>query len=108
MESSRRPNRARAFSAHEWLIAYRYLKAKRSEGGVSAMTIISIIGIAIAVFALIATLSVRTGFRSEFMATVLGANAHISLYSGIYRAADGRNSTSIRGFEALSRRPSRG
>ena len=102
MESSMKAKGAGAFSTHEWLIAYRYLKAKRSEGGVSAMTVISIVGIAIAVFALIATLSVRTGFRSEFMATVLGANAHISVYSGIYRAADGRNSTTIRGFEALS------
>lgn len=91
-----------AFSAFEWMIAYRYLKSKRSEGGVSTMTIISVVGITIAVFALVATLSVRTGFRSEFMSTVLGANAHISVYSGIYTAADGRKSTSIRDYDNLT------
>lgn len=92
---------ARPFSPFEWMIAYRYLKSKRSQGGVSAMTIISVIGITIAVFALVATLAVRTGFRSEFMATVLGANAHISLYSGIYTTEEGQKSTSILGFENL-------
>ena len=93
---------ARAFSSFEWMIAYRYLKSKRSEGGVSAMTVISVVGITIAVFALVATLSVRTGFRSEFMATVLGANAHVSVYSGIYTSEDGRKTTSILGYENLS------
>ncbi len=91
-----------AFSLFEWMIAYRYLKSKRSEGGVSAMTVISVVGIIIAVFALVATLSVRTGFRSEFMATVLGANAHVSVYSGIYTAADGTKSTAIRGYGNLA------
>lgn len=93
---------APAFSKFEWLIALRYLKSKRSEGGVSAMTIISVLGITIAVFALVATLSVRTGFRSEFMATILGANAHISVYSGIYTSQDGRKSTAISGYDKLS------
>lgn len=94
---------APAFSKFEWLIALRYLKSKRSEGGVSAMTIISVLGITIAVFALVATLSVRTGFRSEFTATILGANAHISVYSGIYTSQDGRKSTAISGYEILSK-----
>ncbi len=95
---------ARAFSGYEWLIAYRYLKSRRSEGGVSVMTIISIVGIAVAVFALIATLAVRTGFRTEFLSTVLGANAHISVYTGITRSADGEKSTLISGFEDLTER----
>ncbi|RMH51525.1 MAG: FtsX-like permease family protein [Alphaproteobacteria bacterium] len=67
------------FAAHEWLIAWRYLRARRREGGVSVMTWISLIGIALAVFALIATLAVRTGFRTEFVGTVLGANAHVAM-----------------------------
>lgn len=92
---------ARPFSAFEWLIAYRYLKSKRSQGGISLMTVISVVGITLSVFALVATLSVRTGFRSEFMATVLGANAHISVHSGIYTAEDGSQSTTIRGYENL-------
>ena len=62
------------------MIAWRYLRAKRAEGGVSVMTWISLIGITLAVFALIATLAVRAGFRAEFVSTILGANAHITVY----------------------------
>ncbi|WP_227270540.1 lipoprotein-releasing ABC transporter permease subunit [Roseobacter weihaiensis] len=69
------------FAAFEWMIAWRYLRARRSEGGVSTMTWISLIGITLAVFALIATLSVRSGFRAEFVDTILGANAHVTVYS---------------------------
>ncbi len=63
------------------MIAWRYLRAKRAEGGVSVMTWISLIGITLAVFALIATLAVRAGFRAEFVDTILGANAHVTVYS---------------------------
>jgi GNAT superfamily N-acetyltransferase len=49
------------FAAFEWMIAWRYLRARRAEGGVSVMTWISLIGITLAVFALIATLAVRSG-----------------------------------------------
>lgn len=70
----------RPFSRFEWLIAWRYLRARRADGGVSVMTWISLIGIALAVFALIATLAVRSGFRSEFVDTILGANAHATYY----------------------------
>ncbi|MFK7744605.1 MAG: lipoprotein-releasing ABC transporter permease subunit [Roseobacter sp.] len=69
------------FAAFEWMIAWRYLRARRAEGGVSTMTWISLIGITLAVFALIATLSVRSGFRAEFVGTILGANAHVTVYS---------------------------
>lgn len=68
------------FAPFEWMIAWRYLRARRAEGGVSVMTWISLIGIALAVFALIATLAVRSGFRTEFVDTVLGANAHSTIY----------------------------
>ncbi|MBF9032093.1 lipoprotein-releasing ABC transporter permease subunit [Rhodobacterales bacterium HKCCE3408] len=67
------------FSSFEFLIAWRYLRARRAEGGVSTMTWISFIGITLAVLALIATLAVRSGFRYEFVGTILGANPHISV-----------------------------
>ncbi|SDC35627.1 lipoprotein-releasing ABC transporter permease subunit [Ruegeria marina] len=74
------------FAPFEWKIAWRYLRARRAEGGVSVMTWISLIGITLAVFALIATLAVRSGFRSDFVGTILGANAHVTVYnSGIIR-----------------------
>ncbi|MCT4332997.1 lipoprotein-releasing ABC transporter permease subunit [Paracoccus sp. YLB-12] len=68
------------FSRYEFMIAWRYLRARRAEGGVSVMTWISLIGIALGVMALIATLSVRAGFRAEFVDTILGANAHTTVY----------------------------
>ncbi|MEN9411324.1 MAG: hypothetical protein RL216_3298 [Pseudomonadota bacterium] len=85
------------FSRFEWMIAWRYLRAKRAEGGVSVMTWISLVGITLAVFALIATLSVRAGFRAEFVDTILGANAHVTVYSAGRVTETGRL---VRGFEA--------
>jgi lipoprotein-releasing system permease protein len=70
----------RPFAAFEWMIAWRYLRARRAEGGVSVMTWISLVGITLAVFALIATLAVRAGFRAEFVDAILGANAHVTVY----------------------------
>ncbi|SMG05558.1 ABC transporter permease [Paracoccus sp. J56] len=68
------------FSRYEFLIAWRYLRARRAEGGVSVMTWISLIGITLGVMALITTLAVRAGFRSDFVDTILGANAHSTVY----------------------------
>jgi lipoprotein-releasing system permease protein len=69
----------RPFAKFEWMIAWRYIRAKRAEGGASVMTWISLIGVTLAVFALIATLAVRSGFRAEFIDTIAGANAHVSV-----------------------------
>jgi lipoprotein-releasing system permease protein len=63
------------------MIAWRYLRARRADGGVSVMTIISLLGITLAVAALIITLAVRAGFRAEFVDTILGANAHVTIYA---------------------------
>ncbi|UWR87247.1 lipoprotein-releasing ABC transporter permease subunit [Phaeobacter inhibens] len=90
------------FSRFEWLIAWRYLRARRAEGGVSVMTWISLIGIALAVFALIATLAVRTGFRSEFVGTILGANAHVTLYSHGTVTEQGQIDRKLTEYDALA------
>ena len=87
--------RVAPFSYYERMIAWRYLRAKRAQGGVSVMSWISLIGITLAVFALIATLGVRAGFRAEFVGTILGANAHISIYTQTKRTPDG---ALIKGF----------
>ncbi|MGL4412642.1 ABC transporter permease, partial [Roseinatronobacter monicus] len=92
------------FAAFEWMIAWRYLRARRAEGGVSAMTIISFLGIMLAVFALIATLSVRSGFRAEFVDTILGANAHVTLYSSVHVDEGGRTSRVIEDYEEMAAR----
>jgi lipoprotein-releasing system permease protein len=91
------------FAGFEWMIAWRYLRARRAEGGVSVMTWISLIGITLAVFALIATLAVRSGFRAEFVDTILGANAHVTVYSlGQLNPVSGAIDRSLPDYEALA------
>ena len=90
------------FAPFEWMIAWRYLRARRSEGGVSTMTWISLIGITLAVFALIATLAVRSGFRAEFVDTILGANAHVTVYEMGVVQPNGRVDRSIRDYDVLA------
>ncbi|MDO6520200.1 lipoprotein-releasing ABC transporter permease subunit [Shimia thalassica] len=90
------------FAPFEWMIAWRYLRARRAEGGVSVMTWISLIGITLAVFALIATLAVRSGFRAEFVDTILGANAHVTVYQSGVVDSDGRLDRTIQDYDAMA------
>jgi len=92
------------FSRFEWMIAWRYLRARRAEGGVSVMTWISLLGIALAVFALVATMAVRSGFRAEFVDTILGANAHMTLYAPLQVDEQGRTSRALADYEAVAQR----
>jgi lipoprotein-releasing system permease protein len=92
------------FAAFEWMIAWRYLRARRAEGGVSVMTWISLIGIALAVFALIATLAVRAGFRAEFVDTILGANAHVSVLAPARVTETGQVIRQIADYDAVAAR----
>ncbi|MEO0829469.1 MAG: ABC transporter permease, partial [Pseudomonadota bacterium] len=92
------------FSRFEWMIAWRYLRARRAEGGVSVMTWISLLGITLAVAALIITLAVRAGFRMEFVDTILGANAHVTVYQTTEVGAKGQASRAIEDYEAMAER----
>jgi len=93
---------AKPFSRYEWMIAWRYLRARRAEGGVSTMTWISLIGIALAVAAMVITLAVRTGFRAEFVDTILGANAHVTLYQSQVVSETGQVDRTITDYDALA------
>jgi lipoprotein-releasing system permease protein len=64
------------FSGWERAIAGRYLRAKRKEGGVAVITIISFIGITLAVAVLIIVMSVMNGFRTELLSRILGFDGH--------------------------------
>ena len=92
------------FSRFEFMIAWRYLRSRRAEGGVSVMTWISLVGITLAVFALIATLSVRAGFRAEFVDTILGANAHVTVYSAGHLDEAGNLVRDFADYDATSAR----
>ena len=84
------------------MIAWRYLRSKRAEGGVSTMTWISVVGISLSVFALIATLSVRSGFRAELVDTILGANAHVTVYKQPTKDPNGNVYRGFKDYESAN------
>lgn len=69
------------FTKLEFLIAFRYLKAKRQEGFISIIAIFSFVGIMIGVATLIIVMSVMNGFRYELVNRILGINSHLTVYA---------------------------
>lgn len=67
------------FAPVEWLIAGRYLRAKKQESFVSVIAGFSFVGIALGVATLIIVMSVMNGFRKELLGTILGVNGHINI-----------------------------
>ena len=65
------------FSSWERSIAARYLRTKKKDGGVALISIISFVGITLAVAVLIIVMSVMNGFRAELMGRILGFNGHV-------------------------------
>ena len=66
-----------AFAPFEWLLAFRYLRARRKKGGVSVIAFFCVLGIALGVATLIIVLSVMNGFRKELLDKILGLNGHV-------------------------------
>ena len=63
-------------STFEIFIASRYLRARRKETVVSVITVISVMGVAAGVMALVIAMAVTTGFRNTLQRSLLGAMAH--------------------------------
>ena len=63
----------------ELLVAIRYLRAKRKQAVISLITLISVIGVAAGVAALIIALAINAGFRADLQKKLLGAQPHVSL-----------------------------
>ncbi|MGZ5928457.1 MAG: lipoprotein-releasing ABC transporter permease subunit [Rhizomicrobium sp.] len=68
-----------AFAPFEWMIALRYLRAKRQESFVSVISGFSLVGIALGVATLIIVMSVMNGFRHELLKSILGLNGHVTV-----------------------------
>jgi lipoprotein-releasing system permease protein len=66
----------RMFAPFEWVVAARYLRARRLDGGVSVIALFSFMGIALGVATLIVVMSVMNGFHHELMDKILGVNGH--------------------------------
>lgn len=62
-------------------ISWRYLLTKRKERFISLISVISILGIAIGVMALIVVIGVMSGFDRDLRERIIGNYAHITVYS---------------------------
>lgn len=71
-------------SLETW-IGLRYLRAKKRSGFVSLISVISMVGIAVGVMALIVVLSVMNGFQKEVRGQLLRVTPHMQL---MYFAAE--------------------
>ncbi len=67
------------FSRAEWMVAGRYMRARRQEGFISVIALFSLLGIALGVATLIIVLSVMNGFRTELLGRIIGLNGHFSV-----------------------------
>ena len=63
----------------ETFVARRYLRARRKEAVVSIVTVISVIGVAAGVMALVIALAVNNGFSNELEKSLLGSTAHVDI-----------------------------
>ena len=63
----------------ELFIGLRYTRAKRRNHFISFISLISILGMALGVMALIVVLSVMNGFQKEIRARMLGASPHLEV-----------------------------
>lgn len=80
-------------------VALRYLRAKRRQSVISIITVISVLGVAAGVCALIVALAINNGFRQDLEQRLLGATANINL---IRKENDG-----IQNYNQLAERLSR-
>jgi lipoprotein-releasing system permease protein len=64
----------------ELFIAIRYLLAKRKQAFISLISLISTIGVAVGVMALIVALALMTGLQGELRDRILGSMAHVYVW----------------------------
>ena len=64
---------------YELSIAARYLRARRGESFISFISLVSMIGIGLAVAVLIVVTSVMDGFEYELQRRILGVASHASI-----------------------------
>jgi lipoprotein-releasing system permease protein len=70
----------RPFAPFEWMLASRYLRARRKEGFISVTAVVSFLGIMLGVMTLIVVMAVMNGFRKDLFAKILGLNGHVVVY----------------------------
>ena len=69
------------FGGVERMIAMRYLRAKKSQGGVGLIAAISFTCIALAIWAMIVIMSIMNGFRDDMIRLTIGSEGHMYVAS---------------------------
>jgi lipoprotein-releasing system permease protein len=64
----------------ELFVALRYLLARRKQAFISVISLISTIGVAVGVMALIIALALMTGLQRELRDRILGSSAHVYVW----------------------------
>ena len=62
---------------YEFFVSFRYLLAKRKEKFVSIISLISVLGVAVGVCALIVVIGVMAGFDNDLRDKIVGTNSHL-------------------------------
>jgi lipoprotein-releasing system permease protein len=73
------PTGTRPFARFEWMLAGRYLRARRREAFISVIAGFSFLGIMLGVATLIVVMAVMNGFRAQLIDKILGLNGHMIL-----------------------------
>lgn len=85
----------------ELFVALRYLFARRKQAFIYVISVMSVLGVALGVAALVVVLGVYNGFTSDIRDKILGANAHIiisgPLHALIARPGENAQSTDVQG-----------
>ena len=64
----------------ELFIAFRYLLARRKQAFISLISLISILGVAVGVMALLIALALMTGLQGELRDRIVGSAAHVYVF----------------------------
>jgi lipoprotein-releasing system permease protein len=64
----------------ELFVAFRYLLARRKQAFISLISLISVLGVAIGVMALLIALALMTGLQSELRDRLVGSTAHVYVF----------------------------
>src|SRR5688572_33328865 len=79
---------SRALMRYELMVGLRYTRARRRNRFISINSLVSMIGIAVGVWALIVVLSVMNGFQKEVRTRILGVASHVQITSVGNRLGD--------------------
>lgn len=66
---------------YEFSISLRYFRSRRSEGAVSFITWVAVLGVSLGVGALVVAMSVMNGYQHNLIRAMAGALPHISLHA---------------------------